>query len=167
MGRRQAKQGNRFQDSVSNMGTYAEAQGRLVLVEVPQPTKTLKGGEIRRTAPVYADFFGVCRGVMFGFDAKSVEHESRFEFSHVRPIQRDRLAATAKHGGIAFLLVHRRIKTPPLGQELYAFPIDADGVIAETTDRKSIRWDDALQYRIEWPNTWVDYIETEVEERSG
>lgn len=163
MGRRAQRAGAAFEQYLDAQHTLFERQGRACVAKVPTPVQitSARGRMIRgrKESKVWVDYTGVIRGGRaVAFDAKSTKAKSRFAFSLVSDFQRGKLATVAKLGGVAFLLVRRRQVDGTMRSHDYLFPVDADGVIADTTGRKSIRWDEADAYRLAPQETWLDRV---------
>lgn len=164
MGRRAQKAGAAFERYLDAQHALFERQGRACIAKVPTPTQITgsRGRRVtaRKEPKVWVDYTGLLDGGQaVAFDAKSTKAKTSFPFSMVSDFQRDKLATVAKLGGLAFLLVRRREVDGTMRQQDYLYPVDSDGVIAETTDRKSIRWDTSERYRIAANVSWLDHLE--------
>lgn len=172
--------GRAWQDAIAAENVLLHARNRAHVFEVPAPFARVgakKGSKLyrlvgelmrinpryliaRKEAPVAADYAGTLRGGRgVFFEAKSVEHDTRFEFRNITDEQRRELAAHAELGSLVFVYVERR---DALRRIAYMLPVEPGtsrnkpGVIAGEHEKASIPWSSAEPWRLKPSETWYE-----------
>jgi recombination protein U len=137
--------------------THLARIGKALVVKVPEdlrPVRRLKDGHVQAVyaGKAYCDYMGTLQGGRaVTFDAKATLSETSFPFSNIADHQLEIMTTVARLGGIAFVYVLSGL------QDKYVLPVNADGVIAGVTDRKSFPFDE--HFRKPTGETWLDTLE--------
>jgi len=163
------RRGMSFEDQIEKTNAHYLARGKAVIHKKPTPIQIVKVDYPKRSAaaiteayfktPSTTDFNGVYNGIYIDFEAKETSNKTRFPLANIHEHQAKHIAAVAKQGGCAFLL----IKLSTLS-EVYVLMSDTLAMFWQQYKegkRKSISRDELLEYGFPVPEgayPSVDYL---------
>jgi penicillin-binding protein-related factor A (putative recombinase) len=166
MGKKSKSVGDKFESYIEGDNKWLHAQGRATVFKVPTPVR-IKGARGRKTwgvkgSKVWVDFSGFLHpiGLAINFDAKTQKGD-RFDLGLSKKSNRfqyETLVEIAAGGALAFYFAEHRHGPRNVRRSHYIFPVTADGGVAGRTDRKSVRWDAAQEFKIGLQQKWLDKL---------
>jgi len=163
------RRGMSFEDQIEKTNAHYLACEKAVIHKKPTPVQIVKVDYPKRSAaaiteayfktPSTTDFNGVYNGIYIDFEAKETSNKTRFPLANIHEHQVKHIAAVAKQGGCAFVL----IKLSTLS-EVYLLMSDTLATFWQQYKegkRKSITRDELMEYGFPVPEgayPSVDYL---------
>lgn len=141
-----------FENALNESNDYYLKKGIANIHKKPTPIQVVKVDYPKRSAskiveayyktPSTTDYNGIYRGKYIDFEAKETI-KNIFSFKHIYKHQIEHLLNIKKLGGIAFVIIYFRISN-----EVYIFDIDVFYKLYLDETRKSISFNNAIEYGI-------------------